>query len=220
MPAPAVPDAELVAAWLSGDRAAGEALLRRYYASVRRFFDLRLPHLADDLTQQVFVAVAEQAGVLREGAAFKPYLFGIARHLLLRHFRKQGRHERAVRVAQEDSMARTSLSVVAARREDEVLLLMAKSTLPIDLQIAVDLYYWEEMSTAAIATVLQTNASTIGSRLARARELIIAAVVDMTRPGALRDRVVLNLEHLHRALGPPTLAANVVRHGSVVPPRG
>jgi RNA polymerase sigma factor (sigma-70 family) len=180
---------------------------------VRRFFDLRLPHLADDLTQQVFVAVAEQAGALRSGASFKPYVFGIARNLLLGHLRKEGRHERAVRTAEEHSVAKTSLSVVAVRREDEVLLLMAISTLPIDLQIAVELYYWEEMSTAAIGTVLETNASTIGSRLARARELIVEAVVDMTRPGALRDRVVLNLESLHRALGPPTLAAN----GSKVP---
>jgi predicted RNA polymerase sigma factor len=103
--------------------------------------------------------------------------------------------------------------VVAVRREDEVLLLMAISTLPIDLQIAVDLYYWEEMSTLEIGTVLQVNASTIGSRLARARELIVEAVVDMTRPGTLRDRVVLNLEHLHRALGPTTLAANDARAG-------
>jgi len=207
------PDADLVAAWLAGDRQAGEALLGRYYASVHRFFDLRLPHLADDLTQQVFVAVAEQAGALRNGAAFKPYAFGIARHLLLQHYRKQSRHDRAVRTAEEDSTQKTSMSVVAVRREDEVLLLMAISTLPIDLQIAVDLYYWEEMTTVEIGTVLQINASTIGSRLARARELIVAAVVDMTRPGMLRDRVVLNLEELHRALGPTTLAANDVRAG-------
>lgn len=204
-------DGALVAAWLAGDRTAGEALLRRHYASVRRFFDLRLPHLADDLTQQVFVAVAEQANALRDGAAFKPYLFGIARRLLLMHFRKHGRHERAVSLAADDSSAKTSLSVVAARREEEVLLLMAISTLPIDFQIVVDLYYWEEMTTIEIGLVLQSNPSTIGSRLARARELIVASVIEMTRPGAARDRVVLHLDALHRSLGPTTLAANT-RH--------
>ncbi|MBL4684239.1 MAG: RNA polymerase sigma factor [Nannocystaceae bacterium] len=200
-------DQQLVGAWLAGDRSAGDVLSKRHYGSVRRFFDLRLPHLADDLTQQVFVAVAEQAASLRAGAVFKPYLFGIARHLLLRHFRKQGRHDRAVRVAEEDSTARTSLSVIAVRREDEVLLLMGLSTLPVDLQIAVNLYYWESMSTAEIGTVLKANASTIGSRLARARELIVEAVLDMTRPGVLRDRVVLNLDRLHLDLGPTTLTA-------------
>ncbi|MBC8072861.1 MAG: RNA polymerase sigma factor [Deltaproteobacteria bacterium] len=214
----AAQDAELVAAWIAGDRPAGEALVRRYYASVRRFFDLRLPHLADDLTQQVFVAVAERSTALRDESAFKPYLFGIARHLLLGHFRKQGRHERAVRVAHEDTNTVTSLSVVAVRREHETLLLMAISTLPIDFQIVVDLYYWEAMSTVEIGTVLETNASTIGSRLARARTLIIEAVVEMTRPGALRDKVVLNLEQLYRALGPPTLAANVARPTGVTRP--
>lgn len=202
-------DEALVAGWVAGDRQAAESLTRRHYPNVRRFFDLRLPHLADDLTQQVFAAVAEQIDRLPPGASFKAYLFGIARKHLLRWLRKQGRHDRAVRVASEDSAAKTSLSVVAARREEEVLLLMALTTLPVDLQIAVDLYYWEGMSTAAIGAALETNPSTIGSRLARARELIVEAVVDMTRPGALRDRVVLDLDRLYRELGPATLAANV-----------
>ncbi|MBX7081730.1 MAG: sigma-70 family RNA polymerase sigma factor [Nannocystaceae bacterium] len=210
-PVDAASDAVLVAAWLAGDRSAGEALTRRHYPSVRRFFDLRLPQHADDLTQQVFVAATEGAASLRDGAALKPYLFGIARRLLLGHLRKAGRHDRAMSLAQDDSSARTSLSVVAVRREDEVLVLMALSTLPIDLQIVVELYYWEGMSTIEIGAVLEANPSTIGSRLARARELIVAAVVEMTRPGALRDRVVLGLDDLQRALGPATRAANLPR---------
>jgi RNA polymerase sigma-70 factor (ECF subfamily) len=201
-------DAELVAAWLGADERAGDALMRRYYPRIRRFFDLRLPHLADDLTQQVLVAVAERRQTLEAGAAFKPYVFGIARNLLLMHLRKQSRHDRAMRVAQEKSSERTSLSVVAARRQEEVLLLMAISTLPPDLQITLQLYYWEGMSTTEVGAVVQANPSTVGSRLARARELLVDAVVDMTTPGALRDRVVLGLDDLHRSLGPPTLAAN------------
>lgn len=209
MPAPTAPaDTALVAAWLHGDRGAGESLSRRYYASVRRFFDLRVPHVADDLTQQVFVAVAERAMALRQGAAFKPYLFGIARNLLLGHLRKQGRHDRAIRVAEEDSTARTSLSVVAVRREEQVLLLMALSTLPVELQIIVDLYYWEGMSTAQIGEAVQANASTVSSRLARARTLLLGGVLELTRPGALRERLMLNLDALHRDLGSATLAAN------------
>ncbi len=203
-------DPELLARATAGDQGAREALFSRHYLSVLRFFELNATWVADDLTQRTFVACLEKlSSVPADG--FRPYLFGIARNLLLRHHRKQGRHDRAVRIAQEDSTAKTSLSVVAMRREDEVLLLMAISTLPIDLQIAVELYYWESMSTAAVGEVVQANASTVGSRLARARELIVQAVVDMTRPGALRDRIVLNLDHLHRSLGPPTLAANAQR---------
>ncbi|MEM6990822.1 MAG: RNA polymerase sigma factor [Myxococcota bacterium] len=206
-------DAELVAAWLAGDRRAGEALSRRHYASVRRFFDLRLPHLADDLTQQVFVTVTSHADRLRQGASFKPFLLGIARNLLLHQLRSGFRHDRAVRVADQDPAVKTSLSVVAARREEEVLLLMALSTLEVDHQILVELYYWEGMTTVAIGEVLEVNPSTVGSRLARARELIVEAIIDMTRPGALRDRVVLNLDQVQRDLGPRTLAANAKVRG-------
>ena len=203
-----MPDDVLATAWRAGDRGAGDALMRRYYANVRRFFDLRVPALADDMTQQTFAELAQQLRVIELQRGVRAYLFGIARKQLLRHLRKQGRHERAVRLAEEDSTARTSLSVVAARREEEVLLLMALSTLPTDLQIAVNLYYWETMTTIEIGEVLEVNPSTIGSRLARARELLVEAIVDMTRPGRLRDDLVAQLEEVHRGLGPTTAAAN------------
>ncbi len=187
---------------------AGDTLTRRYYPNVRRFFDLRVPAVADDLTQQTFVELAHQLPTVSLRERVRAYLFGIARKQLLRHLRKQGRHEKAVRLAEEDSTARTSLSVVAARREEEVLLLMALSTLPTDLQIAINLYYWESMTTVEIGQVLEVNASTIGSRLARARELVVEAIVDMTRPGRLRDDLVARMDEVHRALGPATAAAN------------
>lgn len=208
MPAADPGDADLFARWGRGDRHAGDVLYRRHYPSIRRFFDLRLPHLADDLTQQTFVAMAEHAPQRSLDAQFKPYLFGIARNLLLLHLRRASTHDRVMHVAQEDSTARTSLSVVAVRREEEVLLLMAMTSIPTDYQIALELYYWESMTTVEIGAVLGANPSTIGSRLARARELLIEAIMDMTRPGALRDKIVLHLDELHRGLGPPTLVAN------------
>lgn len=201
-------DDELMRRWAGGDAAAADVLTRRHYASVRRFFDLRVPASADDLTQQCFAALVERFTKTDGGIQFRAYLFGIARKLLLGYQRKQGRHDRAVRLAQEDSTHATSLSVVAARREEEILVLMALATLPTDLQIAVNLYYWENMTTAEIGHVCETNPSTVGSRLARARELLVEAIVDMTRPGQLRDRVVLQLDEVNRALGPTTASAN------------
>ena len=204
-------DFGLLASWKAGDQAAAQQLMRRHYGSVRRFFDMRATHAADDLTQATFLASVEGLTEFRGDATFKAYLFGIARHQLLRHLRKEGRRENAMRFAASGGAnTKTSLSVVAARKEEQHLLLMAISQLPTDLQVAVELYYWEGMPTAEIGSVLETNASTVTSRLARARELIRQHVYDMTRPGPIRDSLIGDIEGWSRSLAEPTRAANDV----------
>ena len=208
----AASDIELLVAWRAGDAAAANLLTQRHYASVRRFFDLKVTHLAEDLTQQTFLAAVEGVERYRAEAGFKAYLFGIARHQLLRVLRKQGRHDQAMRFAESGAPSvATALSVVAARREEHKVLLMALSQLPTDLQIVVELYYWEGMPTLEIAAVLESNQSTITSRLARAREQVHQLVLDMTRPGRLRDALMADLDGWQRSLGPLTAEANARR---------
>jgi RNA polymerase sigma-70 factor (ECF subfamily) len=217
-PNPHVPDVQLLTAWRAGDVAAANALMQRHYTSVRRFFDLKLAHLAEDLTQQTFLAAVESVAHYRHDAGFKAYLFGIARHQLLRHLRKQGRHDRAMQFASTgDPSVKTSMSIVAARQEEHRLMLMAMTQLPTDLQIVVELYYWEGMRTAEIGLVMEANASTIASRLARARELVGQHVTEMTRPGRLRDSLMADLEGWQRALGPVTAGANAGPAGAAHP---
>lgn len=206
-------DFELLLAWRGGDTLAANVLTQRHYASVRRFFDLKVTHLAEDLTQQTFLGAVEGVERYRAEAGFRAYLFGIARMQLLRVLRKQGRHEHAMRFAESGGgpSVATSLSVVAARREEHKALLMALSQLPTDLQIVVELYYWEGMATAEIAAVLETNQSTITSRLARARERVLELVLEMTRPGRLRDSLMADLDGWQRSLGPLTASANAPR---------
>lgn len=205
----AASDLDLLLAWRGGNQAAANLLTGRHYASVRRFFDLKVTHLAEDLTQQTFLAAVEGVERYRAEAGFRAYLFGIARNQLLRVLRKQGRHEHAMRFSATNTPSVvTSLSVVAARREEHQVLLMALSQLPTDLQIVVELYYWESMPTAEIAVVLETNPSTITSRLARARQQVLELVHDMTRPGRLRDSLVADLDVWQRSLGPLTANAN------------
>jgi RNA polymerase sigma-70 factor (ECF subfamily) len=42
--------------------------------------------------------------------------------------------------------------------------------LPVELQVVVELHYWEEQSTAEMAEVLEVPQGTVKSRLRRARE--------------------------------------------------
>jgi len=198
-------DLELWTAWTQGDARAAEQLTRRHYVSIRRFFDMRAPAAADDLTQQTFLAAIEARDAFRRASSVRTFLFGIAHKQLLRTLRDD---KRVQGFDESPGSPATSLSLVAVRQQEHQLLLMALAQLPIDLQIVTELYYWEDMRTAAIGEVLETNPSTVTSRLARARELLRENIEAMTRPGPLRDRVLADLDGLSRALGPVTRAAN------------
>ncbi len=112
-----------------------------------------------------------------EGASVRAWLLGIARNLLLRHFRDQSRESRAMqRESAVDRDARASASVRLAAREEQRLLLRALRTLPLDLQIAIELYYWEQLTNDEIALVLGIPTGTVKSRLFRARSELRAAI--------------------------------------------
>lgn len=202
-----VSELELVEQWKAGSAVAATSLTRAYYASVRRFFDLRASAAADDLTQQTFLALAEARASFRGGSSFKTFVFAIARKQLLQHLRDKQVGPRARRYATEGGPG-TSLSMVAVRVQEHQFLLMALSLLPVDYQLVVELHYWEDMPLAEMGEVLELNPSTVGSRLAKARELLRENVASITRPGLLRDRLLGDLEGWSRALGPVTAAAN------------
>jgi len=198
---------QIVTAWMRGDPGGDHAVVRAYYSGVRRFFDLRCTHAADDLTQQTFLALFEARSRYQGRSQFKTFLFGIAHKQLLRYLQSQHQGPRARRYG-TDSGEATSLSMVAVRAQEHQLVLMALTQLPTGLQVLIELYYWESMSLAEIAEVVDANPSTLASRLARARELLRENIAAMTRPGPLRERLLSDLEGWSRALGPVTAAAN------------
>lgn len=53
-------DEQLLGAWRSGDRAAGEELARRYFERVFAFFASKVGGEAEDLTQKTFLACVQQ----------------------------------------------------------------------------------------------------------------------------------------------------------------
>ena len=197
-------DLGLLRAWQAGDAAAGDALVRRHYPNVRRFFDVKVPRVAEDLTQKTFLACQENLHAYRADASFKSYLFGIARHQLLRHLRQSHRADKfaaRMRFGGGPSL-RTSLSMIVANRQEHHLVLLAYAKLSTDQQVAVELFYWEDMSTSEIAVVLEAPVSTVTTRLSRARQALHKAVVELTQPGAIRDRIIADLEGWTRSLVP------------------
>lgn len=201
MSRPESSDFALLQAWRQGDRTAGDELVRRYYRRVLRFFEIKVPYVAEDMTQRTFLACVEGQEQFREDGSFKAYLFGIVRFQLLQHLRNKERFDRMAQFkAAGGEATAASPSTIVAKRQEQRLLLRALDALPTDLQLAVQMYYWENLRAAEIGGVLNIPASTVTTRMARARALLRKHVVEMTSPGQVRDDLVDNLERWTRSL--------------------
>lgn len=155
-------DAQLYARWREGDERAGRTLFRRHAPSVLRFFRGKIPERAEDLAQEVF---ARFLGDRRAEVAVRPFLFGIARNVLREALRNR-----------DDSYDEGVTSIVDLAGPSNTglqqrhVLLRALQALPVGQQIAIELHYWEGMSSAELGLVLGISASAARTRLDTARE--------------------------------------------------
>lgn len=176
----AMSDHELLERWRGGDRDAGDELVDRHFPAVSRFFRSKVgADEAADLISASFLACVEARD--RIGAAgFRAYLFGVARKRLAEHFRGQRETVDLAELSVAD--LRTSPSGKLARAESGALLRAALESIPVDDQIALELAYWEELSGAEIAAVLDVPPNTARSRLSRARSRLRDALAALATP--------------------------------------
>jgi len=174
-------DLELLDAWRAGDRAAGDALVSRHWASISRFFRAKVGDDGADLISQTFLACVEGRDRIA-GDNVKAYLFAVARRRLADHFRKRAR-------APVVDLARSSLvdlgtgpATELGRRQRGELLRDALARIPLDDQIALELAYFEGMSTRDLAAVLEIPENTVRSRLSRARDKLRAKLCELGTP--------------------------------------
>jgi RNA polymerase sigma factor (sigma-70 family) len=197
-----VEDEELLRRWLGGDRDAGNDLVRRHFTAVYRFFQRRIPPAeAEDLTQRTFEVLLEKDVAYEGRGTFRAFLFGIARNQLLMHLRKEGRKaDREIAVDGTHPGPSFSPSGQVAAKQEQKVLLRAMRMLPIDHQIALEMFYWEGMSNAEVATVLDVRPTTITTRLWRARDLIRDALSRMDVTDAVAESTVVDLDKWARSL--------------------
>jgi RNA polymerase sigma factor (sigma-70 family) len=171
-------DELLFAAWRDGDRRAGEQLIERHFDSVERFFRTKAGDAAEDLTQRTFLVCVENGASYRADGSFRAYLFGIARRILLEHIRGRIKHGAPPPDFSHSGIADLApgVSTLAEYRADQRLLVAALQRLPVDLQVLVELYYWEELGVEELAAVLEVPGGTVKSRLHRARTLLVEAM--------------------------------------------
>lgn len=192
MPSDDQSDEQLLVNWREGDEGDGSRLVRRHFDSVARFFERRVDATAlPDLIQTTFMSCVESRENVPEGVRFRAYLLGIARNKLLMHLRKR-RTRGDDRELSEEPVAGSTLhpSGFAAAREEELMLIRALPTLELDLQIALELFYWEEMGTQDIAVALDIPRGTVKTRLARARRKLKEAIESQGASLALAESTV------------------------------
>jgi RNA polymerase sigma-70 factor (ECF subfamily) len=154
-----------------GERAAFEELIRSLsgplISHLRRVAGM---DAADDLAQEVWLRAFRGIASLREGARLKPWLLGIAHHVMMDHLR--------LRYAERDANTGAEADEETSGRE-EILALMESelAALPVLERETLTLFYLEDLSLAEIAKIQAVPVGTVKSRLHRAR-------------GMLRDRML------------------------------
>lgn len=170
-----VRDDALFEAWTRGDTGAGEQLFDRYFLRLVRFFRTKVHGEVDELIQQTFLGCLEGRAGWRGDGSFHAFVFGVARNVLFNFYRARTRQDGHVAISEvslHDLDPRPS--AVLAERHEHQLLLDCLRRLPLDAQLVLELHYWEEMTSAAIAEALRIPHGTAQTRIRRARQLLAA----------------------------------------------
>jgi RNA polymerase sigma-70 factor (ECF subfamily) len=194
-------DLELLDAWRGGDAAAGSELFARHFDAVCRFFRNKVAEGTDDLIQRTFLAMVESRDRFRGDSSFRTYLFTVARNELFAHLRKSGREQARFDPLEQSicDFGATPTTIVAQRKEQR-LLLEALRRVPLDLQLALELYYWEDMSASELARVLDLPEGTVRTRIRRARQLLEQALQELAAGDADLHSTLAGLDDWAKSL--------------------
>jgi RNA polymerase sigma-70 factor (ECF subfamily) len=175
-------DFELLERWGEGDRESGAKLFERYFGALFRFFENKAQDSIEDLVQQTLLACVEGRARFRRESSFRTYLFQTARFQLYAHYRSRNRRRSRELDFELTSVADlgTSPSGVIARKQDERLLLEALRRIPLEHQVLLELYLWEDLSASEIAEILEVTEYHVRSRLQLAHDGLRKQLAAMT----------------------------------------
>ena len=153
-----------------------DAFCRRHLSLVRLFVARRVsdPHLAADLTADIFVAVLESTHTFRRArGSEQAWVLGIARHVLAAEWSRRGRDRVLARridgqlLLDPDSLARLEERLDAERSSRK--LYRALGTLPAHERAILEMVAIDGLSVAEAALELRISSGTARAELHRAR---------------------------------------------------
>ncbi|HVY25653.1 MAG TPA: RNA polymerase sigma factor [Polyangiaceae bacterium] len=167
--------------WRSGDRGAGDQLMRRYRPVLRAFFRRKQAANAEELVQSTLAACVQAVGRFAERSSFRTYLMGIARNQFLMSLRSEtptSADPLMLSTAPEESP-----SWKYAFAQESRLLFRALLRLPPEYRRVLALLYWEGHSVEVISQELGVPVGTVKSRLTRGRAMLRSQLLGLNRPG-------------------------------------
>lgn len=198
-------DFELLERWRAGDATAGNQLFEKHFDAVHRFFVNKAPSDAADLVQRTFLACIEARDRFRQQASFRTYLFAIAHHELMAHWRKRSRVELDPSISSLRDLD-PSPSTLLARIAEERHLLEALRSIPIELQVSLELFYWEGLTGPELAAVLGVPEGTARSRLRRGLSLLRERLVELDQKPERLASTLASLDGWARSIGEALLS--------------
>ena len=194
-------DFALLDAWATGDRAAAQVLFARHFDAVYRFFRNKSGEHLEDLVQDTFVACIEARERFRRDASFRTFLFATARNVLCSWYRKRRKTTDPLDFERVGlSQLSETPSKIIARKEEQRVLLEALRLLPLDYQIALELYHWEGMTGPELTRVLGLSEPAVRSRLHRAKLELRRQIDRIEASDEVLRSTLLNLEKWARSL--------------------
>ncbi|MEU7898133.1 RNA polymerase sigma factor [Nonomuraea sp. NPDC049152] len=164
---------------LNEDPAAFEAFYRRHIDAVMRFVVRRVsdPHLAADLTADIFLAALDSAHTYRPGRGTEiAWLYGVARNVVSAQHRRSVREaEVTSRVAGRRLMDDDDLGEMVERIDAERQMrraLEAMRDLPEGERAVLELVAIDQLTVSEAAAVLEIRQVTARVRLHRARRAL------------------------------------------------
>ncbi|MEZ4360053.1 MAG: RNA polymerase sigma factor [Kofleriaceae bacterium] len=177
-------DEELLACWRDGDGASGQVLIRRHHRTLSRFFANKVPSaVAPDLVQESFKRCMKPSA---EVSSVRAYLLGIAFHVWIDHLRARQRERRLQRELEQHSAEELGVppDQVLAGKVERRLLLRALRRLPMEMQVALELAYWERLSRTEIAEVMGRPPGTVATWLRAGKQALRADLARLARSTA------------------------------------
>lgn len=189
-------DAELLARWRLGDTDAADTLMERNFPRIKAFFAHKTSDrdLVQELTQRTFMRCLDKVESFQQRSSFSSFLYGIARFILLEHFRDHRRAEQHVPIEETPlvDLDPTPFSMVE-RNSERKLLIHVLRRLPLDLQILVELYFFEKMSARQVSEVLELAEGTVRGRIRTCRQQIERHIHDLAESPEQLESTMMTL---------------------------
>lgn len=169
------PDTNVLTLLKAGDKTAFETLYLAYsnnlYAKILSM--TKIPDVADELLQDIFLKVWEKRTTIKEELSFKAWIYKIAENSVYDHYRKLARDKKM-----QDYLLKTFAELYnhtedyILNKERATILDKALSRLPEQRKIIFKLCRLEEKSYQEVAEILNISTSTVSNQLVKATKNI------------------------------------------------